>query len=203
MKKVILSRDNLILQEMPLAKARITIGRGPQNDIVIDNLAISAEHAVIVTTDTDVFLEDLNSTNGTQINGQPVRKHYLQDGDVLELAQYKIRYVAADGSADLSLQSEPRDVEVRKNHRSTAVLRILNGGRQGQEIPLVKKITSIGLPGRQVALITGKEKTYSIAQIDGTSPALINGSPILIGTHPLIHGDVIEVAGMRMKFSIP
>lgn len=202
MKKVILSCDNLILQELSLAKARVTIGRSPHNDIVIDNLTISAEHAVIVTTDTDVFLEDLNSTNGTQINGQPVRRHYLQDGDVLELAQYKIRYVAGNGCEDLSLRSDFREVQVKKNHRPTAALRILNGAREGQEIALAKEITSIGRPGRQVALITCKEKTYSIAQIEGITPALINGQPILAGVHPLVHGDVVEVAGTRMKLSL-
>src|ERR1035437_2209961 len=84
------------MREVPLAKERITIGRRPHNDIVIDDLAISAEHAVIVTVCNDSFLEDLNSTNGTQINGQPVKKHFLQDSDVIELAQYRLRYVADD-----------------------------------------------------------------------------------------------------------
>jgi pSer/pThr/pTyr-binding forkhead associated (FHA) protein len=85
MPRLILSMDGLVLKEMPLEKERTTIGRKPHNDIQIDNLAISGEHAAIVTILNDAFLEDLNSTNGTYVNGQPVKKHVLQNNDVVEL----------------------------------------------------------------------------------------------------------------------
>jgi len=94
MAKLILSMDGLVLKEIPLAKERTTIGRKPHNDIQIDNLAISGEHAVIITLLNDSFLEDLNSTNGTYINGQAVKKHFLQDGDVIELGKYRLKYVS-------------------------------------------------------------------------------------------------------------
>ncbi len=93
MAKLILSMDNLVLKEIPLDKERITIGRKAQNDIQIDNLAISGEHAVIVTILNDSFLEDLNSTNGTFVNGQQVKKHFLQNNDVIELGKYRLKYV--------------------------------------------------------------------------------------------------------------
>src|SRR5512143_1286385 len=94
MAKLILSMDGLVLKEIPLTKERTTIGRKPHNDIQIDNLAISGEHAVIITLLNDSFLEDLNSTNGTYINGQSVKKHFLQDGDVIELGKYRLKYVS-------------------------------------------------------------------------------------------------------------
>jgi hypothetical protein len=94
MAKLILSLDGLLLKEIPLAKERTTIGRKPHNDIQIDNLAISGEHAVILTLINDSFLEDLNSTNGTFVNGQAVKKHFLQDGDVIELGKYHLKYLA-------------------------------------------------------------------------------------------------------------
>lgn len=94
MAKLILSMDGLVLKEIPLTKERTTIGRKPHNDIQIDNLAISGEHAVIVTILNDSFLEDLNSTNGTYINGQSVKKHFLQNGDVIELGKYRLKYVS-------------------------------------------------------------------------------------------------------------
>ncbi len=94
MAKLILSMDGLVLKEVVLTKERTTIGRKPHNDLVIDNLAVSGEHAVIVTILNDSFLEDLGSTNGTFVNGQPVKKHFLQNGDVVELGKYKIRFVA-------------------------------------------------------------------------------------------------------------
>lgn len=92
MAKLTLSMDGLLLKEFPLTKERTTIGRKPQNDIQIDNLAISGEHAVIVTILNDAFLEDLGSTNGTQVNGQPIKKHFLQNGDVIELGKYRLKY---------------------------------------------------------------------------------------------------------------
>ncbi len=93
MAKLILSMDNLVLKEIALTKERTTIGRKPHNDIQIDNLAVSGEHAVIVTILQDSFLEDLGSTNGTVVNGQPIKKHFLQNSDIIELGKYKLRYV--------------------------------------------------------------------------------------------------------------
>jgi hypothetical protein len=94
MAKLILSMDGLVLKEIPLAKERTTIGRKPHNDIQIDNLAVSGEHAVIVTILADSFLEDLGSTNGTFVNGKSVKKHFLQNNDVIELGKYKLKYMS-------------------------------------------------------------------------------------------------------------
>ncbi len=97
MAKLILSMDGLVLKEIPLVKERTTIGRKPHNDIQIDNLAVSGEHAVIVTIMNDSFLEDLGSTNGTMVNGSSVKKHFLQGNDVIELGKYKLKYIAEAG----------------------------------------------------------------------------------------------------------
>ncbi len=93
MPKLILSMDGLVLKEIALAKERTTIGRKPHNDIQIDNLAISGEHAVITSILDDAFLEDCNSTNGTYVNGQPVKKCALQNNDVVELGKYRIKFI--------------------------------------------------------------------------------------------------------------
>ena len=93
MAKLILSMENTMLKEIPLTKERTTIGRKPHNAIQIDNLAISGEHAVVITILNDSFLEDLGSTNGTFVNGQSVKKHFLQNGDVVELGKYRLKYV--------------------------------------------------------------------------------------------------------------
>ena len=93
MAKLILSMDGLVLKEIPLTKERTTLGRKPHNDIQIDNLAVSGEHAVIVTILNDSFLEDLGSTNGTVVNGNPIKKHFLQNNDVIELGKYKLKFV--------------------------------------------------------------------------------------------------------------
>jgi hypothetical protein len=99
MAKLILSMDGLVLKEIPLSKERTTIGRKAHNDIQIDNLAVSGEHAVIVTILNDSFMEDLGSTNGTLVNGNPVKKHFLQNNDVIELGKYKLKFIQEAGAA--------------------------------------------------------------------------------------------------------
>jgi pSer/pThr/pTyr-binding forkhead associated (FHA) protein len=108
MAKLILSMDGLVLKEIPLTKERTTIGRKPHNDIQIDNLAVSGEHAVIVTILNDSFLEDLGSTNGTVVNGNPIKKHFLQNNDVIELGKYKLKFV---GEAAPAAGAEKADFE--------------------------------------------------------------------------------------------
>jgi pSer/pThr/pTyr-binding forkhead associated (FHA) protein len=118
MAKLILSLDGMVIREYPLTKERTTLGRKPHNDIVIDNLAISGEHAMIMTILNDSFLEDLGSTNGTLVNGQPIKKHFLQNSDVVELGKYKLKYVTEASAA----QASPADFE------KTMVLRAPAGG---------------------------------------------------------------------------
>jgi hypothetical protein len=86
--------ETTMLKEIPLTKERTTIGRKPHNDIQIDNLAISGEHAVVITILNDSFLEDLGSTNGTFVNGQSVKKHFLVNGDTIELGKYRLKFVS-------------------------------------------------------------------------------------------------------------
>jgi len=104
MAKLILSVDGTVLREYGLSKERTTIGRKPHNDIQVDNLAVSGEHAAIITILNDSFVEDLNSTNGTLVNGKPIKKHFLQHNDVIEIGKHKLKYFndqpAAAASAD-------------------------------------------------------------------------------------------------------
>ena len=93
MAKLILSLDGLVLNEFSLLKERTSIGRKPHNDIQIDNLAVSGEHAAVVMIANDCFLEDLGSTNGTLVNGAPIKKHILRNNDVIELGKYKLMFV--------------------------------------------------------------------------------------------------------------
>ena len=119
MAKLILSMDGQVLKEIPLSKERITIGRKAHNDVQIDNLAVSGEHAVIVSIMDDAFLEDLGSTNGTMVNGKTVKKHFLQDNDVVELGKYKLKYMAEKGKPKAAAPAAPAAADFEK----TMVLR--------------------------------------------------------------------------------
>jgi pSer/pThr/pTyr-binding forkhead associated (FHA) protein len=194
MVKIVLSMNNAVLREVTLSKERVTIGRRPQNDIVIDSAAVSAEHAVIVTHNNDSFLEDLNSINGTQINGQPVKKHFLQDGDVIELAQYKMRYVAEGGTNS----NEP--AVLNGLHNMVPTIRVLNGVHLGKEIALTRTLTTIGKPGDQVAVITQQMGDYFVTHVEGDTGTAINGESIGAETRKLEYGDVISLSGTLLAF---
>ncbi|MBT5241646.1 MAG: FHA domain-containing protein [Rhodospirillaceae bacterium] len=100
MAKMVLSMNGAIQGEFPLEKERHSIGRKPDNDIQIDNLAVSGKHALIITILDDSFLEDLGSTNGTYVNGKLVKKHALRNGDVIGLGKHELKYVNDHATAD-------------------------------------------------------------------------------------------------------
>ena len=97
MGKLVVSLDGVVIKEVQIIKDKTTLGRRPYNDIVIDNLAVSGEHAVLQMVGQDVFIEDLNSTNGTYINGKAVKKQLLAHNDTVEIGKYKIKYLVEEG----------------------------------------------------------------------------------------------------------
>jgi pSer/pThr/pTyr-binding forkhead associated (FHA) protein len=191
MAKIILALGEKQLREISLSKERMTIGRGPQNDIVIDDLAISGEHAVIVSTNHDAFLEDLNSTNGTKVNGQPVKKHYLQDQDCVELASYRLHYVTSQV-----------DSPSRSGIRPVARLKVLSGSKAGSEIALTKSITTIGKPVLHTAVILSRADGYHLAHVEGSRYPQVNGATVGSQPYKLNNGDIIDMSGNRVEFQI-
>jgi pSer/pThr/pTyr-binding forkhead associated (FHA) protein len=115
MAKLILSVDGQVLKEHTLSKERTLIGRKPHTDIQIDNLAVSGEHAAIITILNDSFIEDMGSTNGTMVNGKPIKKHFLQNNDVIEIGKHKLKYFN-----DAVTTTSPADFEKTMIIRSPA-----------------------------------------------------------------------------------
>jgi pSer/pThr/pTyr-binding forkhead associated (FHA) protein len=155
MAKLILSMDGLVLKEIPLAKERTTIGRKPHNDIQIDNLAVSGEHAVIVTILNDCFLEDLGSTNGTLVNGNPVKKHFLQSNDVVELGKYRLKFVADAPVA--AATAEKADFE------KTMVL------RPSAMKAAAEQVRAMGAAGAEAARAAAAQQVAASASAAGTA----------------------------------
>jgi hypothetical protein len=230
MAKLILSMDGLVLKEIQLNKERLSIGRKPHNDIQIDNLAISGDHAVVVTILADSFLEDLNSTNGTLVNGQPIKKHFLRNNDIIELGKYKLKYLAdlqagaaasdfeknaAIRSGQLKmpseLQLEPTETITRSSvglssvpkppsPMSGAAIQLLNGPNAGKELELTKTLTTLGKPGLQVAVIAKRPHGFFITHVEGRQFPVVNGRSLDAQAYPLGDHDVIEIAGIKMEF---
>lgn len=226
MPKMIVSIDGVVIKEVQLTKDRTTLGRRPYNDIVIDNLAVSGEHAVLQLTGNDVFLEDLNSTNGTYVNGKAVKKQLLQNNDTVEIGKYKIKFIneAPGATFEKTMIMKPGMVPPPVNkpaaapagaaaaaapaaaHAEAATaainasIKVLSGAAAGREVPLVKVVTTIGKPGVAVAAITKRAHGFVVAHVEGSNKPTLNGAAI--GPEPvtLKNGDMLELAGTQMQF---
>jgi hypothetical protein len=222
MGKLIVSLDGVVIREVQITKDKTALGRRPYNDIVIDNLAVSGEHAVLQMTGADVFIEDLNSTNGTYINGKAAKKQLLNHNDTVEIGKYKIKYLVDDGmdyektmilppgsNAVIPPAIHPTGAEARTSGFgglgaapavSAATIRVMNGAAAGREVSLTKVVTTVGKPGVQVASITKRPGGYVLAHVEGAARPAVNGNPLVGETVSLKNGDVIELAGTRMQF---
>jgi pSer/pThr/pTyr-binding forkhead associated (FHA) protein len=212
MPKMIVSIDGVVIKEVQLTKDRTTLGRRPYNDIVIDNLAVSGEHAVIQLAGNDVLLEDLNSTNGTYINGKAVKKQLLQNNDSIEIGKYKIRFqgdqVSAGPDKPTALKTQPAGTlptqagvsNAADTAHGQAAIRVLNGAAAGREMALVKVVTTIGKPGIAVAAITRRPQGFVVAHVEGAENPTLNGTRIQAEPVALKSGDLLELAGIQMQF---
>ena len=219
MGKLVVSLDGVVIKEVQITKDKTTLGRRPYNDIVIDNLAVSGEHAVLQMVAADVFIEDLNSTNGTYINGKAVKKQLLAHNDTVEIGKYKIKYllddsneyektvimragsnaVAAPVSADLHATASGL-AATPAGPVTIATIKVLNGAAAGREVTLTKVVTTVGKPGVQVASITRRPNGYVFAHVEGALRPSVNGNPLVGETVALRNGDVIDLAGTQMQF---
>ncbi|MCG3190595.1 MAG: hypothetical protein LKCHEGNO_03345 [Burkholderiaceae bacterium] len=224
MGKLVVSLDGVVIKEVQIIKDKTTLGRRPYNDIVIDNLAVSGEHAVLQMVGQDVFIEDLNSTNGTYINGKAVKKQLLAHNDTVEIGKYKIKYLveeggdyektmimrqgaaATAGAAGAPAFSQTSGMGANSGFgtlgasANPASIKVLNGAAAGREVALTKVVTTVGKPGVQVASITKRPGGYVIAHVEGTHRPAINGTPLTGDSVHLKNGDVIELAGTQMQF---
>ncbi|EHL23834.1 FHA domain-containing protein [Acidovorax sp. NO-1] len=212
---MIVSIDGVVIKEVQLTKERTTLGRRPYNDIVIDNLAVSGEHAVIHMTGDDVEIEDLGSTNGTYVNAKAVKRQELRNGDTVEVGKYKIRFLhEAEGQnfektmifkpgmvPPLATASRPAPLAAAPAAAPiSAVIRVMSGAAAGREVSLQKVVTTIGKPGVAVASITKRHQGFVLAHVEGPEMPLLNGASIGASPVPLKHGDRLELAGTEMQF---
>jgi pSer/pThr/pTyr-binding forkhead associated (FHA) protein len=211
MGKLVVSLDGVVIKEVQITKDKTTLGRRPYNDIVIDNLAVSGEHAVLQMVGADVFIEDLNSTNGTYINGKAIKKQLLTHNDTVEIGKYKIKYLVDEGGdyektmimrpgAAPPAFAPPMPPMAAPPAGQPAVIKVLNGAAAGREVALTKVVTTVGKPGVQVASITKRPNGYAFSHVEGSNRPSVNGVPLVGDSVPLRNGDVIELAGTQMQF---
>jgi len=217
MGKLIVTDSSGETRDFPLNKERFTIGRHADNDISLNDKAVSGHHAVVITILQDSFLEDLDSTNGTQVNGKQIAKHPLSDGDTVSIGRNTLKYegepsageddfektmILKPGQFGAAFDSQVSKAAAAPVAGAAAVtpppaaakvllgkLRVASGPNQGKELELSKALTTIGKPGVQVAAITRRADGYYIVHVGGTGG----------GKRPLVNGVEIDASARRLS----
>ena len=221
MAKLVLSMNGVVQGEYELNQERLTIGRKPDNDIPIDNLAVSGKHALIITILDDSFLEDLGSTNGSYVNGKLVKKHALKDGDVIAIGKHELKYVNEHATADddefektmiikpgsasaavAAAQAAEKAVSSAAPAAAPAAasgggmplgrLTVLNGPIAGKELELTKALITLGKPGTQVAVISRRPQGYFLTHIESDGDGK---------RYPVVNGEAIGAKAYQLKDS--
>ena len=181
-----------MIREVELDKDRMTLGRKPDNDIVIAHLAVSGVHAAFTLLMDDVFLEDLGSTNGTYVNGKRIAKHMLEDHDNIVIARFQVEFRA--GPRHVPVIADPaRQLE--------GSIEVKNGPNAGRKLALVKPVSTLGKPGVQVVVITRENNAFFLTHIDGARAPRVNGVATGRTAKRLAHGDMLELEDVLMVFS--
>ena len=228
MAKLVLTLDGDVLGYHFLDQARFCIGRKPHNDMQINDPSVSKEHAVILTIGNDQILEDFGSTNGTRVNGNKIRKHILQNNDVIDIGRYQLKYINQKAQTGMDFDRTLMMPMMNMRHGNgqgvtqaqaveqvgTAVpiamamnagfplggVKGLQGTHMGRTLELSRPLATFGKAGEQVAVINRRPHGYTITHVEGKKTPQVNARSI--GTEPqaLQEGDEIEVGGEKLKF---
>ncbi len=227
MAKLILSHKGKVIDQYFLKKTNITIGRDAGNDIAIDDPLLSREHARIVSVGDDEIIEDLQSSNGTQINGRPLTRQILQHLDIIALGSHQLRYQSSrtasdadlertimikplprmaqsDADTDASILAVPvtRSAKTKWPRGSVVVLKSPLSHASGEIVLLNEVVTTFGIPGEQLIVLTRRAQGFVATHVEGTLFPIINGQNIGTTACALRDGDLIEAAGYQLKFKL-
>lgn len=224
MAKLIVTVDDSVLGYYFLDKERFVIGRQPHNELQIDEPGVSKEHATIVTIGNDQILEDLGSTNGTSVNGVRVGRHILQNGDVIQIHTYQLRYInqkavpdrdfdktmilqALNKAAPMASHPPPLPEKVVTPDARPPVFEIpaagvksLKGQNAGSIVALDQVLKTFGTAPSELAVIMCRPHGYYISHVVGKTYPRINGVSIGTAQRELNENDVIEVGGEELQF---
>jgi hypothetical protein len=224
MAKLIVSQNGEVIENCFLNGDNFTIGSQTNSDLCLAIMGISRSHARITSVGNDDILEDLDSTNGTLVNGRPIARHILQNNDVIEIAAVQIRYrnhKAIDGpSFDRTMIIQASALESGMPSQAVGAYalatakqerRFKQGARLGlirevkntppsAEIELSQVLHTFGVPGKQLVVINSRPHGYFITHVEGKKPARVNGQSIGKEPRPLTPNDVIEVGDEKLLF---
>ncbi|MBR0565117.1 FHA domain-containing protein [Azoarcus sp. L1K30] len=224
MAKIVLSLDGRIIAQAFLDTQRITIGRDPACTLVVPVAEVSSRHAEIYGVINDHFIEDLGSTNGTVVNGKAVNRHLLQNGDVVFLGEYRLKYlntaharlgfdrtqildpaqisefVEEETQAPIILDCAGAAAHAARERLARGRVHGLAGRLEGQDILIERVLLPIGNRGECSAVINRRPGGCFLTHVDGRVQTLLNGAALGSEAVPLADGDIIDAGAERLRF---
>lgn len=222
MAKLVLTKDGEVAGHYFLDAERFIIGREPSSDLCIDSPKVSKRHAAVTTTGNDQIVQDLDSSNGTLVNGRRVSKHILQHGDVIGIGDCQLKYMNQKAQPDMDFdktmimpalalaaesvasgvagQGIAPSARAARGKLPLAALKGLAGSQTGREVELNRVLATVGQPGQQLAVINRRPHGYFITHVEGRKYPLVNGKPIGEAPRALQPDDVIEVGAEKLVF---
>lgn len=227
MARLVVKLESQVLREIPVSRLPLTIGRADDNDVMIDNLAVSDHHARLCAEGDKLMIEDLGSLNGTFVNDVRVQRAALRDGDSIQIGKHQLQldtfYEAsttiADGvssgrnTPEAAILAETGDESASGLNLARApTLRVLRGRTDHHQYIIAGKLTVIGRSEMAAVKLTGWFAPVVGAQINhhadgyylglGDSVPKVNGKAIQNPTL-LRDGDVIQIGRVQLQFSLP
>jgi pSer/pThr/pTyr-binding forkhead associated (FHA) protein len=225
MAKLVLSKGGSVLYQCFLDKDRVSVGRDAHNHVVVDDPAVTGEHAEIVSIGNDHILEDRQTASGTFVNGRRVERHILQHGDVVELGSFYLRYLNPRVASAIDLERTMlidglygTADKVGKESRAPAGvarvpsarpgkirfpkgrIKILAGKRAGSIVELDRVVATLGKRGDRLAVLTRRPHGYFITHVEGRRYPRVNGQSVGKEARLLQNGDIIEFADEKLQF---
>jgi pSer/pThr/pTyr-binding forkhead associated (FHA) protein len=223
MAKLIIKFNDVVIDQIVLKQGDMNVGRRPGSEVLLDNMAVSGNHASIFTIGEDSFVQDLNSTNGTFVNNKRIVKHHLENGDVVTIGNHSLTYLnekAAKGGADFAKTviinpQKQEEMLAQADKAASAVAKepapavdtrlgslfILSGVNNGKRIDLTSSVTNLGRAGKRAGIISrAGNGRYILLPGDNNQAPRLNGVKVSSSGEELKNGDVIEAADSRMQF---
>lgn len=230
MPKILLKLEGKVVREYSLKGESTTIGRKPDNDIVINNPAVSGYHCKIVLKGDTYSIEDLDSTNGTAVNSKRIQKCGLHQDDVIGIAKHQLIFLEDASHAAIAAHSSSPKIEEKpvepvadadsthapRSSDATGVLKILKGGEVNKEYEVKGNSLYIGKSDRAQIPIEGSGLFGSAPDVAASVHrkaegfllvAVEDGYPIVAGSKvhgkvQLKNGDIIECGNTTLQFSL-
>ena len=180
----------------PIEGERLSIGRRAHNDVVLDNLTVSGEHALILRNGIECTIRDLGSRNGTVVNGNAVTEQRLVDGDLIEIGIYRIRYIEEAQEGERPSIRSNGSADARR-----AEIEYLSGVMRGVRQPLERGVMRIGGNGH-VAALSQRRSGWFLTHLEGARTPCVNGRAIGHRAVALKHDDLVELDATRLRFRL-